>query len=69
LDGVDPGLRKSSGGGVLDDGSSCGAGFGSQASLVTSLAESGMMCWSSFGAHGAAGSDWVGGSSTNGVDR
>jgi hypothetical protein len=45
---------------VLNTRPSGGAGFGSRASPVTSLAEGGTMCWISFGAHGAAGSGRVG---------
>jgi hypothetical protein len=40
----------------------------SRASPVTSLAEGGTTCWSSSGAHGSVGSNWVGGSSVNGAD-
>jgi hypothetical protein len=53
---------------VLGGRSSGGAGFGLWASLVTSLAEGGTMCWSSSAAHGATGSSRVGGSSMNGAD-
>jgi hypothetical protein len=44
---------------VLGSGPSGGAGFGSRASLVTSFAEGGRMCWSSSGDRSAAGSGRV----------
>jgi hypothetical protein len=53
---------------VLGGEPSGGAGFGTWASLLTSLAEGGTTCWSSFVARGATGRGRVSGSSVNGVD-
>jgi hypothetical protein len=53
---------------VLGGVPSCGVGFSSRASLVTSPVEGGMTCWSSSGAHGASCSSRVGSSWVNGVD-
>jgi hypothetical protein len=69
LGGVELGLRKASGGGVLGGGSSGGVGLGSLVSLVTSLVKGGTTCWSSSGACGVAGSGRVDGLSANGADR